>query len=315
MKCIIRFQRGICLPLILFGLALWSGCRSDLERINQRLGQISDPRLSSVLRKNINAGGRVATWLQTQKIEAQALTTIHDLDGGKSLLEQRHELLPGQPISLRLISRTPEGPWIEHIDAEEQVSMFLEDQQKQLSLKGAILRWLKSPNIFKAKEPDIADPEVLQGAGLKLRLISQALTQSFGLLRDDWSLSYAGQERKGGRLSHKLIVNGMMLYREVSEDLLDVGDQLVIWIDAETFLVDRMWLRYCVQPGSGRESFVYLAANMKNYQKQPNGLVLPTYIGFVHSDQHQQFSESEILRIEYLKIQAVKKPRKKGLFQ
>ena len=225
MKAVIRCQRWNCVQLMLIlGLAVVTGCRSEMDRMNQRLGQISNPQLNSILRQNINAGGSISTWLRTQKIDAQALTTILDPDGGKSLLEQNHILLPTHPLSLTLISRTPEGPWTERIDAREQVSMFLGDRDTQSQPQGVFTRWLRYPNLFSKKSSNVADPQVLQGAGLKLRLISQALTQSFGLLREDWSLTYAGQERKGGRLSHKIIVNGMVLKRELPENVLDVGD-------------------------------------------------------------------------------------------
>ena len=315
MKHMVRFQGTICCRLTLFFLlAVLTGCVAESKRVNQELARVSDPQLSSILLKNIHASGGMTAWLKTQQIEAQVLATILDRDGGKTFLEQTHLLIPRYPLSMTVTSKTPEGFWMEKLIGEkDQVKMALQGESEPV---GVLAKWLRYPAILGRKKVDegVVDVAVLQGAGLKLRLFSQALTGSLGLLREDWQLSYGGQERKGGRLTYKIIVNGPILARELpEEDRVETGDQLVVWIDAESFLFDRIWLRYRVDSDSHTEPFVYLAANIKGYQKQADGLMLPSYIGLVHSDRHQQFSETEILRIETLKFLVTQKKKKRLL--
>ena len=42
-----------------------------------------------------------------------------------------------------------------------------------------------------------------------------------------------------------------------------------------------------------------------------NGLMVPSYIGLVHSDEHQQFSETEIMLIETQSFQVTETKKKK----
>ena len=135
-------------------------------------------------------------------------------------------------------------------------------------------------------------------------------------------MRYVGLERKGGRLTHKIEISGEMIVGAKEEesspkprfDLSSVGefvasfkgknkeyegdDQLVVWIDSETYLIDRLLLRYRdgLDPAEG---FRYLGANVGGYQEVVEGMALPRYIGVVRSDRYHQFSEQEVLRIEY----------------
>jgi len=303
-------------------LSPFAGCTSREKQFDQKLVPFADSPLAGIFEKNLQASGSQSTWLKTTQIKSHVLATVLDSDGGQTILEQNHLLFPQTPLSLSITSQTPEGPWRETLDARDQVEIVLNGKPEAPS--GKYVKWIKATArklMDKASPPSskktIDDKIVLQGAGLKLRLFSQALSQSFGLLRDDWTIRYGGQERKGGRLTYKVIVDGPMLTRTNSENEpipytygINNGDQMVIWVDSESFLFDRIWIRYRVNSPGQKSPYVYLAANLKKYKRQANGLKLPTYIGLVHSDAHQQFSETEILRIEALEYQMTEVEKK-----
>ena len=115
-----------------------------------------------------------------------------------------------------------------------------------------------------------------------------------GLLRDDLTIRYLGQQRKAGRLMHKIEISGLILG---NPKLWDKQNQmlLVAWIDIETRLFNRFWMRYPL----GDNQIGYLGLNMVDYRQTDQGLMLPGRIEVIRSDEHQQFGQDRILMVEY----------------
>ena len=261
--------------------ATWTcfiGCDSRRGQVWERVEQSSENPLQQVLHANLEAIGGRTRWQEINTIEADVVATLFELDRSSTLVHMSQILKLEPHPSLTLDYRLPAGVWTEQLDSRGVVSVDAEI------------------NNFTSGE----DIETEYGAGLKLRLMVQALTQSVGLLNKEWSLHYRGRERKGGRLSHKIEVDGIMVRLSHKKNAVEQMNRLVIWFDAESHLIDRIWLQYTKGP---ENQVGYLAANVGRYKEQSNGVVLPTYIGVVRSDAFQQFSEQEIIRVEYQKIQ------------
>jgi len=254
-----------------------AGCGGGGKMLVEHIDQLEDARLSDALRMNLTATGGMDAWLEMQRVHAEAVGTVTDADGGKSLVDQHHELSLLVPYALDIASTSSDGIWLERYDAQGNVTLNLQGSEAVLDL----------------------DADVQQGTALKLRLMIQALTQSAGLLHPNWRLRYVGLERKGGRLTHKIEATGSIVNPTATEEYLATGEQLVVWIDAKTLFFDRLWLRYRRGAGEDADDFGYLAANLSIYKKQPGGLVLPTQVAIVRSDKFQQFSEREIMLVEY----------------
>ncbi len=278
MKIPIPFYNStLYLLSLMMALVCFFGCDSRQDRMWRRLAYSEASPLQQVLHANLDAIGGRATWQGIEAVDAEVVATLFETDRSRTLVDMSQVLTFDPYPSLTLDCRLPTGDWIERLDSNGGVSV---DAAKD------------NP----APEEEI---ETVYGAGLKLRLLIQALTQSVGLLNDEWTLGYLGQERKGGRLSHKVEVSGLMIRAAHDKDAVGQMNRLVIWFDADTNLIDRLWLQYDKGP---RDQTGYIAANVGQYKKQSNGVVLPTYIGVVRSDAFQQFSEQEILRLEYQKL-------------
>ncbi len=277
--------------LLVAMVAILPGCGKEFSKA-LGLGLIGDRELHDVIRSNIESSGGFSTWSKVASLEARILATTQDIDGGETFLNQRHIYTPKISPSMISVTQSPDGNWVENLTPESQVQMYVEHKEDQ---------------------PE-QDKDVLYGAGIKLALISQSVSQCFGLLRDGWDLSYAGLERRGGRVSHKIVMSGKILNRPVPRSIFNEIDEMVVWVDSETNLVDRVWLKFWMSTVNGHRQYTYLGANVKNYQKDACGLMLPHYIGLVRCDEYQQFSESEILRLEYKSYQANIQIEKKSLF-
>lgn len=277
--------RGRCwVVLLLLALVMGaSGCSSRLDKMQRRLKGLGDAQLARVVAENLAAGGGIEAWGDTGRLEGMALATVLDEQVRGSLIEQEHTFFPGARPGMSVVSMESEGRLLEKLDRAGMVRMELLGD-----VEGVL----------------VEDEEQLRGAGLKLLLHGQAVTGGAGLLRKDVELRYAGQERKGGRLHHKIEMRGDMV-RTMREGLEDADEELLVaWVDAQTLLIDRIWLRY---RRTGQEEYGYLAANVSGYEKIGNGLILPHRIEFVRSDEYQQFSQRLILRIEYLRLEAYEK--------
>ena len=257
------------------------GCADPAEQMRERLGTVGDMRLHKALRSSIAVTGSIESWATVERIEGDALATVFEPDGEKVLVEQQHQVIPGDNLQVSVTSNEPSGVLQELLDRKGRVRLLLQGQ---------------------GKDAPPTEQDELRGTNIKLRLLAQALTGPAGLLREGYQLRYDGLERKGGRLMHKIEVTGPILG---DEPLLvgTNGNLLVVWIDAQTSLVNRWWLRYKREEGK----FGYLAVNVDKYQKTPEGLMLPGYISYIRSDKYQQFSERQLLLFEYQRLQVIQK--------
>lgn len=259
------------------------GCKSSpTEYLRQRLGQQGDNRLDDTLRRNIIVTGGIENWnwSNRMRIEGDAITTIVGAENEQNLIQQHHVVFPGERVTIEVYSKEADGilkEWIDH--RGKTLAMFQGDANQTAIGPGTIDRY---------------------AATLRLKLISHALTGAVGLLQEDYTLRYLGQERKGGRLTHKIEAAGPLVHPDQFK-YSTTGNLMVVWIDAETFLIERLWLRYHLGP----EQFGYLAVNVTDYAETPQGLVLPGLLEFVRSDEHQQFGHVQLMSLEYQDLQVV----------
>ncbi len=266
--------------------ALTTGCSNPVEEMNERIFKLGDTRLKTVLQQSLSASGGVEAWGRLEQIDGHGIATVYEREGGKVLIEQQSQFKPDKKIVVSVTSYEPEGVLTEVLDRKGNPQIYLQGM---------------------AQEQYERDPEKLYGAAIKLRVLGQAMMGPAGLLRDNLSLRYAGQERKGGRLMHKIEVTGDLL-PAVSDDGYTSGNLLTVWIDDETHQIRRLWLRYYKHD----KTFGYVALDIGNYEKIPSGLNLPRYIAYAHSDRYQQFSEEQIMTMEWeiLKAKLREKNRK-----
>jgi len=211
---------------------------------------LSSVQLNAVVRKNIEAMGGIDAWSRGQQIKARAIASVFEPDGSRSLLEQQH-----------VIAIDTAGAFSVLISNDEPIGKSTE----QLTNDGKVIR---RQQIGDSVVP-LENQEELDGAKLKLSLEAHAMTGAAGLLQDGLSLRYVGLERKGGRLHHKIEATGQVLNRDLAEYKV-VDDLLVAWVDAETYLFDRLLLRY--QLPSKPDKFGYIAVNVGDYQRAGRGL-------------------------------------------
>lgn len=266
------------------GILLLLGCGTPSGQLDGRSQLSSEEQLAAVLERNIAETGSLKLWSGVGWIKGEAVTTIRESDGGAWYVDQTHQFAPGQGDWLRVLSNLPEGVQLEQLD-----------RQGRLTRK--LTRYGGSGEPQELRGGDWAEEAAV------LRLLGQAMTQGYGLMRGDWTRRYLGLERKGGRLSHKIEITGVMIAPgEGTARPKGQKDQLVVWIDSETYLMDRLLLRYGNELGP-KGGFSYLGANVGGYQEVGEGMTLPTYIGVVRSDRYHQFSEHEIWRFEYQDLQ------------
>jgi hypothetical protein len=200
-------------------------------------------------------------------------------------VEQQHVICPIRKRGAMVSSVEPEGTLLERLE-EGKVAVVMQGGEK--------------PQYETNKE-------VLLGAAIKLRLLTQAISGAITLMpSEDLTVTYLGTERLAGRLSHKIEISGRLFDRE--ELLTSTAlDKMVVWINAETNLIDRIWMRY---PRDGRkEDFGFLAVNLGKFIKINEGLIVPSYLEFVQSDSYQQISQRQFLVVEYLRLRANQKEK------
>ena len=289
MKQLTSFRFCLFLLLAGFSFVLAAGCAGPNEKLQQRLDQLPDARLTATLQKSIDATADIDSWARLQYIQGNALATVFEGDNLERLIEQQHRFVAGERIIVSLTSREPAGVMLEQLDEDGQVSITLNGASEPL------------------KE---VDPTELYGAALKLQLLAHAMTGPVGLLQEHLQLRYGGIERQGNKLTHKIEVTGDLFN---IEGLIDnsSGELFVIWIDAESFLFDRLWLRYPL----GEGKYGYLAVKINDYRSLPEGFLLPGRIEVTRSDQYQQFSQQNILLIEYQQLQVTLRKKNGSLFK
>jgi len=273
----------LCWGMIgLIGLVV-VGCKSSpIDYIHERLGQQGDVRLDDTLRRNIIATGGEDNWnwANLLSIESGAIATVVGAEDEKNLIQQHHVIFPGERVTIEVYSKEADGILKEWIDNRGKTLVMFQGNVNLTSF-----------------DPGTIDQ---YAAALRLKLISHAMTGAIGLLQQDYILRYLGQERKGGRLMHKIEVAGPVVHPDQFV-YNTTGNLMVAWIDAETFLFERLWLRYHLDA----EHFGYLAVNITDYTETSQGLVLPGLLEFVRSDEHQQFGHVQLMSLEYQDLQVV----------
>ncbi len=288
--------------LIVAAVSLIAGCGNSNETMRQRLGMLGDPRLDAAVRRNIEATGGLDAWAGIKRIEGRAIATTFDTDGGRTLVEQRHTILPGntdKPVCLTVVSNEPTGRLTERRDRKGLVRIKRTNNKRTIVEK---------------------DQNTLFGAQIKMFLEGQALTGCTSLLREGLIPRYEGLERQGGRVNHKVEVSGRLLNRNKStgglfekatfwknrspEKTLD--DIAVLWINTETSLIERIWLRY--QKPHRPKEFGYMAVNVLDYE-QVGKVKLPQRLEFVPTDEHQHFSRQNMMTVEFEYLTAIEKAK------
>ncbi len=264
---------------MILAMVSFTGCKTKNEvTLRVKMGQVSDLQLSQVLRKNAEAIGGFAIWDEPFEVTADVIASIKSPGGGVSLIEQNHKVVSGhdadQGVSVLVISDEAHGSLRESLNFDRKMKISMATGNDVIAIK---------------------DEVRVQGGAIKLYLEAIAMTGSIGLLKDDLALRYRGQERKGGRYQHRLEATGQ-LYDRSNATYKTVDDMLVVWVDVQTNLIDRIWVKY--QRADKPNEFGYLAANVRKYTKLDNGLKLPQYIAFAPSDAHQQFSRNHMLIME-----------------
>jgi hypothetical protein len=268
--------------LAALGMTLLLGCQSSEERMQERLAMLVDPRLSQAVRDNLTALGGLDAWLEVDTIRAQALTTLRNEAGGDSFLEQCYLLYYGESCALTVET--------------QEADAF---SREMLLTNGTV-------QVFSNNHLVGNDSVLVAGAAVKLRLVLQALTGSAGLLDNNFNLSYQGVERQAGKVMHKVEMSGPLVWPIYPAPNVEKGqwvrplDHLVLWIDAEKKLVERLWLSYPLDAKGDKHG--YLAANVSDYKQLESGIQLPTLIELVPGDRYQQFSQRKIVTIQLLDI-------------
>lgn len=277
------------------GAALLAGCTNVERRMQERLSSQNERRVFTTLQGNMEATGGLALWSKVEQIEATAISTVFEPTGGQTLIEQHYVVRPFGDITIESRSIESTGVLTEQMDRQGRAEVMQEGAQAA------------APGADSDVQVQAAALAAAQGAAIKLRLLAEGFLGATGLLREDYNVRYGALEQQGGRLMHKIELTGALLEGDQGQSGRP-GDLLVIWIDADTMLYDRMWLRYHMDA----DVFGYMAVLLDEYKPTAQGLLLPRSLSFVRSDQYQQFSERRILLVELGKVEAVVSQKKRG---
>lgn len=260
LRCLVWGFSTFCWAL----LSMFLGCQTVPERAAAQLESVP-AEVREVLEASLEANGGVEGWANTGQYDAVALTTLPEEGNGRSLLEQHYSLRGGVNPSLTVVSIEPRGDFRETLRGNGEV---------QISGGGA-------------------DAALLRGSAMKLRLIMQALMGPGGLLmREDWELSYMGTERQAGRLVHKIAVTGPMVPGLDGEMVDEQSDRLLVWIDAQSKRISRMWLCPTGQNGC-------MTVSLRDFQRLDSGLMVPGIVELAPSDRAEDFNEEPMMIVEF----------------
>ncbi len=263
------FRRiGLCAIAVMVG-----GCQGVGSHRQARFEYLQPAALRDAVQANLQAIGGQDVW-RKGRIEAQAVATLTDSDGGHTLVSQDYHLALGSRPGLTVESRMPDGVWVEQLSSSGEVTMSMKQGRSN------------RPGEAAARE----------GARLKLRLLVHALTQTTGLWQKGWAVNFEGTERRGGKVNAKIALRGPIVSVGKGQD-----DLMVIWLDAKTHLVNRIWLRYSLG-NTDAPKWEYLAADVAEYRTLANGMQVPGHVGIFRSDAYQQVSEREIMRVEFQQV-------------
>jgi len=270
-----RFLQIVCLFLMAITL-FTSGCASGKKRNNTETAPVIDEKLYAILRQNLTATGGAPLWQGAAQLNVNSISTLITDDYGKMLTRQLISVDTKVPAEVSILSALSQGDLIETLSP--------------------------SGHYCSSGLKHVETHQQIKNAKQRLSLISQAITQSSRLFGDKVQLRYICEELRGGRKNHKVEVISLMDDIQNPGVLIKSSDVMVLWIGADTYFVNKIWLKFKVTGGEGYE---YLGCNLRNYKEQVGGFVLPNYIGIVTSDKHQQFSEHESYRIEAQKYGVV----------
>ncbi|GEM_PF-1113824 len=269
------------------------GCASTEEQMGEHLKTLGERRVFTTVQGNMEATGGMGLWARVKQLEATAISTVFEEAGAKTLIEQHFVVRPFGESTIESRSVEPSGVLTERMDRYGKAEVLKEGA---MTAEEA------------GQEPSAAAKVTARGAALKLRLLAEGLLGATALLREDYTVRYGALEQQGGRSMHKIEVTGALLNSGAEGQAGRPGDLLVIWVDAETMLYDRMWLRYHLDG----DAFGYMAVLLDEYEATPEGLVLPRSVSFVRSDKYQQFSERRILLVELEKADAMVSEKARG---
>jgi hypothetical protein len=275
------------------------GCNSGKANSTVgRVDQLTDSRLDDVMRKSIAAMGNNISRKQQLQIAAPSIATIFEPGGSKTLVAQRHQVVIRENnVTTSVISKEPLGVLRERLSDNNNIEI---------------------ENFIDGKAQQQQDSEEVQGVAIKLFLEGIAFAGASSLLNDNMELRYLDKEDKGGRLHYKIEASGKLLSNGTKKDSPAIAELLVVWIDAESYLIDRVWVRYSQSPAAS--GFGYLTATIHDYKKvtasptsegiEELSLQLPSRIEIAPSNQYQQMSERNILVLEFRCFQAELSPAK-----
>ncbi len=271
--------------IVLLAALLVTGCENAAKKTANRLNS-----QNLTVQDAIAHAGGMTPWLAEKKVTGTALATIFEPDGSETLLRQKYEVTFSPVLSATSKSHEARGILVEQWSFPSGSEIYQDQNNDKL-------------NEY--------NPRQLYAAALKLRLLTQAVVGPAGLLADDVVIEKVGPERKGGRLTHR--VDAKMVVSAGEADKKAVSNvNMTVWLNAETLLPERYWIRYPRLDGTGNG---YLAVNASDYRKLDNGAIVPYILELLVSDEYQQFSEKRILSVEFqeLKVaEAEKKFRGKG---
>lgn len=257
---------------------LMAGCVNPTERMRKKVVSLPDARLKGILQQSLAVSGGIETWGRLEHIDGQAIATVFEQEDSKALIEQQCQFLPGKKVAVSMTSHEPGGVMTEVLGSKGTAKIYVQGE---------------------SKSQQESDPETIYASAIKLRVLAHAMMGPAALLGKGLSLQYVGQERQSGRMMHKIEVTGDLL-PPVFDNEHTHGDLMVVWIDDQTHRIRRIWLRY-LKPNA---PFGYLLLDIGNYKEVSGGLTLPRYIAYIHSDRHQQFSQQQIMTIEFQNLQA-----------
>jgi len=275
------------------------GCNSSKTNSTAvRLDQLTDSRLNDVVRRSIAAMGNDLPRKQQLQIAAPSIATIFEPDGSRILVAQRHQVVIREnSVVSSVISKEPLGVLRERLSGNNNIEI---------------------ENFIDGEVHQQQDSREVQAVAIKLFLESIAFAGVSSLLNDNMELRYLDKEDKGGRLHYKIEAGGKLLSNGTKKDSPTIADSLVVWIDAESYLIDRLWVRY--SQSSVPSGFGYFTATIRDYKKvtasptsedtEALSLQLPSRIEIAPSNQYQQLSERNILVLEFRCFQAELSPAK-----
>lgn len=250
---------------VVFSL-LSCGCASREEIMRDRLASTTDIPLRALLQRGIQASGGIDRWARIEQIEGDSLVELMGLDDKLTIIEQAHKIRWDGTIHVSKRSKQPNGTWLKEMQASGEMKVFIRNGDTTRAV-------------------DIHS----DGAALALRVLYHSLTGLPGLLDEGVELTYGLQERQGGHISEKIIARGKLFG---GSD----GDELVIWLDAETYLPERLWLR--TSKGN-------LAVRMSNYDATESGLILPRRVELLIKDSYRIFGSKARQAINYQHMRVV----------